>query len=170
MTAEQFWTSYNVVPHDPILGACWEWNRAIAVSKKTGDKRGRVYYDGKLWQVHVLAYGLTYGPIPEGHNCLHHCDVSICIRPDHLFTGTMQDNTNDMKRKGRARRCGVSLCGTMNGHARFTAEQVLAIQEANKVGQSQHSLARQYETSQAAIWYLINKHQGEGYVRSHHDN
>ena len=32
---------------------------------------------------------------------LHTCDNRRCIRPDHLFSGTAQDNTNDMIAKGR---------------------------------------------------------------------
>ena len=32
---------------------------------------------------------------------LHECDNRSCIRPDHLFWGTAQDNTDDMIAKGR---------------------------------------------------------------------
>lgn len=32
---------------------------------------------------------------------LHSCDIRRCIEPNHLFSGTAQDNTNDMISKGR---------------------------------------------------------------------
>jgi hypothetical protein len=41
---------------------------------------------------------------------LHRCDNRVCVRPDHLFTGTRRDNALDRDAKGR----------TFNGNAKRT--------------------------------------------------
>jgi len=62
---------------------------------------GVVSYQNRSVLVHRLVYEHTVGPIPEGMNVLHHCDVPACSEPTHLFVGTDQDNVMDAVRKGR---------------------------------------------------------------------
>lgn len=42
------------------------------------------------------------GEDPGDLKICHKCDNPPCVRPDHLFIGTMKDNQSDMSRKGRA--------------------------------------------------------------------
>jgi hypothetical protein len=35
------------------------------------------------------------GPIPDGLQLLHHCDMPMCVNPDHLYPGTNADNRRD---------------------------------------------------------------------------
>lgn len=58
---------------------------------------------------HRYAYFLTHGPIPVGIDICHHCDNPPCVRDDHLFPGTNNDNRQDSIRKGR------SASGDRNG-------------------------------------------------------
>ena len=79
---------------------CWEW---------TGAKAGAGYgylmlRKGTLGYAHRISYELHKGPIPEGHSVLHTCDRMLCVKPDHLFTGSQRDNIQDMIRKGRQAR------------------------------------------------------------------
>jgi len=70
---------------------------------------------------HRVSWELHYGPIPKGMSVLHKCDNPPCVRPDHLFLGTQQDNLQDMRNKGR-HRWGL---GERHAHAKLTTEIVL---------------------------------------------
>lgn len=41
------------------------------------------------------------GPIPEGMNVCHTCDVTLCVNVQHLFLGTQLENVADCADKGR---------------------------------------------------------------------
>lgn len=97
--------------HRPELGQCWIW---------TGGSRtkgyGRIKMSGRSIFVHRIAWELAYGPIPFGlsrghhtHIC-HHCDNPACVRPDHLFAGTIELNTADKVAKNRQAR-GAKITG-----------------------------------------------------------
>jgi len=75
---------------------CWEYTGYIA---KVG--YGRISFKGKQQWVHRVAYTVFIGLIPTGLLVCHKCDNRKCINPHHLFTGTHQDNMDDMIRKGR---------------------------------------------------------------------
>lgn len=67
---------------------------------------GGLMRDGKDMQAHRLVWELTFGPIPPGICVLHRCDTPRCVRPEHLFLGTLSDNAQDMHNKGRGCRTG----------------------------------------------------------------
>ncbi len=50
---------------------------------------------------HRISWIFNNGEIPKGMYVLHKCDNPRCIRIDHLFLGTAQDNTTDMFNKNR---------------------------------------------------------------------
>ena len=97
------------------VGACLVWQGA----KNT---RGYSFISigAKLIRVHRLIWKLAYGDIPQGLNVLHKCDNPPCIKLDHLFLGTLKDNTRDAILKGRFR---PSEFGKL-AHSLVTAERL----------------------------------------------
>jgi hypothetical protein len=89
-TAEDFWKHVEQGPD------CWLYIGAL-----DKDGYGRANFDGASVKAHRLAWILTHGPIPDGILICHHCDVRNCVRPDHLFEGTPDDNSKDMVSKER---------------------------------------------------------------------
>lgn len=92
---DRFWS--KVVKLNGV-NACWVWNSQT-------DERGYGFFWLEVCKRPLraarLSYTLAIGPIPDGLCVCHHCDNPICVRPDHLFVGTVGDNMRDMVRKGR---------------------------------------------------------------------
>jgi hypothetical protein len=75
---------------------CWLWKVSAT---KAG--YGLFYFDGKLGLAHRFSYEFYNGPIGEGMSVLHSCDNPFCVNPEHLFLGSLKDNTQDMLKKKR---------------------------------------------------------------------
>jgi len=97
---------------------CWEFNGKT----RKGYGSIAVWVEGKLTLIlaHRLSWMVHFGPIPENLCVCHHCDNPKCVRPDHLFIGTHQDNMSDMVSKGREIRPSLR---------KLSAEQVRGIRE-----------------------------------------
>lgn len=74
---------------------CWLWQ-----GSKFANGYGRY---GRCSYAHRFAYELFIGPIPDGLQVCHRCDIKHCVRPEHLFLGTQADNMRDARQKGRIR-------------------------------------------------------------------
>lgn len=115
-----FWTKVDqagpVPPHRADLGPCWVWK---ASRKENG--YGQFFVNRRPVYAHRYAYAATHGEVPEGLRVLHKCDNPPCVRPDHLFVGTAQDNANDAIAKGRV------PFGERGSQARLADQQVAAI-------------------------------------------
>lgn len=104
---------------------------------------GRVV-DGKA-TAHRVAYELYVGPIPPGMYVLHRCDNRACVRPDHLFLGTQQDNVDDMHSKGRA-----------GSTRRLSMTQARDIRCQRSKGARIKDLMAKYGVSRKTIQNLVN--------------
>lgn len=80
----------------------------------------------KIFRVHRVSWEIHFGPIPSGMFVLHKCDTRHCVRPDHLFLGTNDDNMKDMAKKGRADRTKKQK-GEAAHMSKLTADQVREI-------------------------------------------
>lgn len=91
--AERFWS--KVAKSD----GCWQWTATLSTSGY--GKIGVGPHGAGVLHAHRVSWELHFGPIPDGLWVLHHCDNRPCVRPDHLFLGTVIDNMQDAVGKGR---------------------------------------------------------------------
>ncbi len=90
---------------------CWEW---IGARCLTG--HGKFWYNKRLGEAHRFSYEIHVGSIPKGMVICHKCDNPPCVNPEHLFLGTMKDNSQDMMAKGRGKGQFTSKTHCKNGH------------------------------------------------------
>lgn len=124
-----------------ITEHCWIWT-----GYKDPNGYGRINVKNKPLLAHRLSWIVHHGAIPEGMNVLHHCDNPICVRPDHLFLGSQDDNIQDAIKKGRDD-YGL-LRGEKHGCAKLNNAQVLEIRNSNETGVF---LAKKYNVSTTTI-------------------
>ena len=80
---------------DQRENGCWEWQGALVRNY------GHVRVGDKSMGAHRLAYLLWKGEIPVGHVIRHSCDNPKCCNPDHLTTGTHEENNADIVSRKR---------------------------------------------------------------------
>jgi len=128
--------SCKVDMHD-ILG-CWPWTGAISTAGYGN------FWDGERYvSSHVCSYLLFVGPVQYSMFVLHRCDNKRCVRPDHLFAGTPQDNMDDMRAKGRA------TWGLVQ--RKLTPCEVLEIRAKRALGAKLSELSGRYGVCEASI-------------------
>lgn len=136
-------------------GECWEWK---AARDRYG--YGASCYRGKQIKAHRLAYMLFVGPIADGLSVCHRCDNPGCVRPEHLYIGTVAVNNRDRAMKGRGwdQHGRIGARGRQNGMAILTDDDVRAIRTAYSTGTVlQRDLAAQYGVTDVAIGLVIRR-------------
>lgn len=150
--------SEKIAPRiDQNSNGCWEWTGA-----KSDRGYGHLMMDRKTFYVHRLVYEMAVGPIPEGFQVCHRCDNRICCRPEHLFTGTNQDNIDDMVRKGRSTRGRKTKPefirrGERNPATKFTDDQIQSMRELVAAGVKQKDIAILFSASRALVCMVVNR-------------
>jgi|SwirhirootsSR3_FD_contig_121_571881_length_2304_multi_2_in_0_out_0_2 hypothetical protein len=105
---ERFWKKVDKRGPDD----CWLW-----FGGANKDNVGKLYLGiedsrPKYTTVYKFSFKLANGPIPEGLEILHTCDVRYakrdtryrrCVNPSHMRVGTHSENLKDMAAKRRGR-------------------------------------------------------------------
>lgn len=142
---ERLWTKY--VENGET--GCWEYTGhclpngyGLLCSRNAGSRKAEY--------AHRVAYELYYGQHPGELNVLHRCDNRRCIRPDHLFLGTQQDNMQDAKAKGRVH-CGVGIRG-----CKVNEQVVKVVRWMHRKGVQKSLLARLHGVHPATMQDMIS--------------
>lgn len=133
-----------------VDNGCWLWT-AGAFPSGYGEINVEIP-GGKSYQsgVHRIAYQEFVGPIPDGLNVCHSCDVKLCFNPEHLFLGTDTDNMRDAAVKGRL------LHGEEHSWAKLSAADVKQIREEYATGNTtQKALAERYGCTQGNVNQIV---------------
>ena len=141
--ATHFWTFVDRSDKD----GCWLWN-----GSERSSGYGQFWANGKPVSAHRYSWGITYGPIPKGKCVCHKCDTPRCVRPEHLFVGTMAENNADKAMKNRAAR----LVGEQNPMTVLTVEDVKAIRSLNGK-MTQRMIANMFGVAQGHVHRIINR-------------
>lgn len=91
---ERFWRLVEPVPTEV---GCWLWRGSM------NNKGYGVFGDGREGSrlAHRFSWTLRNGPIADGAQICHRCDVPLCVNPDHHFVCDQGQNVRDAVQKGR---------------------------------------------------------------------
>jgi len=121
---------------------CMEW-----LGHKNHGGYGQLSVHKKMMASHRLSYLMHNGPIPDGMFVCHKCDNPACLRPDHLWLGTCQDNTNDKVNKNRQARSR----GEKSSKAKLKETDVIEILEKIRGGYTDEYIAAAYKVTPITI-------------------
>lgn len=133
----------------PSGDGCWVWTGA-----RQAKGYGRVWFRGRIWGTHRLAWFLTRGEIHAALQVCHRCDNPPCCNPAHLFLGTNEENVADMMRKGRFN-VGSRPRGADVHNARLTEADVLEIRRLHAVTGELTPLARRFRVTRQNIYRIV---------------
>ena len=140
---------------------CWLWTGST-----TTRGYGRFKERGRSVYAHRFAIEITSGRLRPGEQANHHCDITLCVRPTHLFRGNHKANMADMVKKGRAAsgvrnvrhtRPDRTPRGVRHGRATLTDEDVRTIRALRVDGWTQQALADKFGTPQTNISQIVRR-------------
>ena len=117
------------------VGRCWLWTGHINDSGY-----GLLILRRHRMRAHRAAWQLSGGDLPPGMSVCHTCDNPWCVRPEHLFLGTHQENMRDGVRKGRV----GGRAGELAGRAKLSNADVRAIRLRIHSGEACTKIAQDY--------------------------
>lgn len=89
---------------DNVTG-CWLWtgSKLRRFGPQGGDRAVASFKPHAGRNVSRVMWEELRGDLPKSIVVRHSCDNGMCVRPEHLLTGTHKDNSQDAVKRGRLR-------------------------------------------------------------------
>lgn len=134
------------IAFEPNTG-CWLW----AGETDGQDGYGRMKIVNRLVRCNRISMFLYKGGnLLDDRYVLHHCDVRLCVNPDHLYFGTPKNNIDDMDRRGRR----TKLFGSDHQNSKLNETYVRIIKEAFVHGFTNKDIATYFRISRGTIYSI----------------
>lgn len=154
---KRFWEKVDKNGPEIIQGSpCWVWTS----NRKGGDEfkydYGQFWCDGKMRLAHRISYYLANGKFPDEEKpfVCHRCDNTVCVRPDHLYSGTHRENMIECSMRGRKN----SKRGEENGNSKLNEEIVREIRKVYDGGGVNFSkLAEMFEVDRVTATLIARR-------------
>ncbi len=133
---------------------CWIWQ-----GHKMNTGYGQININNKRQLAHRVSYEYYKGAISNYCVC-HTCDVRACINPDHLWIGSLSDNSKDAFKKNRNR---IDLTSNLRGErhplSKLTEEQIIEIRndKLTKPYLTHRDLATKYGVGKTLIANILHR-------------
>lgn len=112
---------------------CWEHSMPASPNKAWVPK---ITVEPKNPQpAHRIIAAVSYGSMPAGLMLCHACDNRRCLRPDHLYYGTAQENTRDAWRNGRRSMSDEQKAAMTEGRIKSPKHKERMIQHNRALGE-----------------------------------
>lgn len=135
----RFWRSVSPCPNT----GCWFWTGAA------WKNYGVIYGEGRYWVATHLSMRFADRPSPyEGAQACHHCDVRLCVNPDHLYWGDQSANVQDSYDRQRRISPLAGRIGERNTNVKLTEADVRDILSSPL---KSPALANQYGVAHSTI-------------------
>src|SRR5258708_1954412 len=151
---ERFWRHVEISP------GCWLWTGGTANGYGLMREKGQHVY------AHRFSFELHFTSIPTGLQVHHDCpagDNPACVKPDHLWLGTQDENVQDCIAKGRKppgyylEHPEAILRGTSHPAAKLDEKAVLTIRSEAADGVRPVRLAERFGVSDSMIYRIIKR-------------
>ncbi len=126
---------------------CWIWTGYL-----NPDGYGKLLANGERIAAHRYSYLLHTGKHPGDLEVCHKCDNPSCVKPDHLFLGTHEENMKDAAQKKRL----PGAKGQRNSGNKYSEETIRAARDDLRAGISPYVVAKKHGIS-PALAYLVRE-------------
>lgn len=138
---ERFSSLYTVLPN-----GCWKWT-----GKLYPNGYGYFWMKGKEFLAHRVSFAIHNQCFIDDIVVRHSCDYRPCVNPDHLLSGTQQNNIDDAWDRNR-----YDLSKFGSGRRVIPKEDLHKIFEMRSSGMLQKDIAIQFNVRQNQISRILS--------------